>query len=111
MTDPASQAGASRMSIIVRAGSATCSRSSSFHSDFSPQAVTVDLEKGYGADRRTRPKRSGKWGSRRAVGGSIEDWDPTGRLYDIELALERIEAMTLECDTALMSTILRVVFW
>lgn len=52
--------------------------------------VSVDLENGYGADPQsaalaiTRVARAG------AVGGSIEDWDPEGRLYDVGHAAERV---------------------
>jgi len=52
--------------------------------------VSVDLENGYGADDAahavTRIAASG------AVGGSIEDYDPRGRLYDFDHAVERVAA-------------------
>jgi 2-methylisocitrate lyase-like PEP mutase family enzyme len=54
--------------------------------------VSVDLENGYGAEPDdaaraiTRAARAG------AVGGSIEDWDPDGRLYDRAHAVERVTA-------------------
>ena len=54
--------------------------------------VSVDLENGYGhapeaaAGAITRAAEAG------AVGGSIEDYDPAGRLYDFDHAVERIAA-------------------
>ncbi len=54
--------------------------------------VSVDLEHGYGAEPAsaalavTRAARAG------AVGGSIEDYDPGGRIYDLGHAAERIAA-------------------
>jgi len=54
--------------------------------------VSVDLENGYGdapgdcADAIRRVAAAG------AVGGSIEDWDPAGRVYDAGLAAERVAA-------------------
>jgi 2-methylisocitrate lyase-like PEP mutase family enzyme len=48
--------------------------------------VAVDLENGYGAPSVavTRVAQAG------AVGGSIEDYDPAGRLYPVEEAVERV---------------------
>ena len=54
--------------------------------------VSVDLENGYGdapgdcADAIRRVAAAG------AVGGSIEDWDPAGRVYDAGPAAERVAA-------------------
>jgi 2-methylisocitrate lyase-like PEP mutase family enzyme len=54
--------------------------------------LSVDLENGYGpepgdaAAAITDAARAG------AVGGSIEDWDPGGRLYDTQHAVERVTA-------------------
>ncbi len=54
--------------------------------------ISVDLENGYGAAPQaaalaiTRVARAG------AVGGSIEDWDPAGHLYEREHAVERVVA-------------------
>jgi 2-methylisocitrate lyase-like PEP mutase family enzyme len=50
--------------------------------------VSVDLENGYGdpALAVTRVAEAG------AVGGSIEDWDPAGRLYEPGEAVERVAA-------------------
>ena len=54
--------------------------------------VSVDLENGYGpapADAATAIARAAVAG---AVGGSIEDWDPSGYLYDLDIAAERVNA-------------------
>ncbi|HET8950239.1 MAG TPA: isocitrate lyase/phosphoenolpyruvate mutase family protein [Solirubrobacteraceae bacterium] len=59
--------------------------------------VSVDLENGYGPgpeDAATAVARAAVAG---AVGGSIEDWDPSGHLYDLDIATERIGAAA---DTA-----------
>jgi 2-methylisocitrate lyase-like PEP mutase family enzyme len=54
--------------------------------------ISVDLENGYGPEPRdallavTRVARAG------AAGGSIEDWDPDGHLYELPHAVERVEA-------------------
>ena len=59
--------------------------------------VSVDLENGYGpapADAATAIARAAVAG---AVGGSIEDWDPAGRLYEPDHAAERVAAAA---DTA-----------
>ncbi len=54
--------------------------------------VSVDLENGYGpepADAAVAIERAAAAG---AVGGSIEDYDPGGRLYPLEQAVERVAA-------------------
>jgi 2-methylisocitrate lyase-like PEP mutase family enzyme len=54
--------------------------------------VSVDLENGYGPapeDAATAISRVAEAG---AVGGSIEDYDPEGRLYDLGHAVERVQA-------------------
>ena len=60
--------------------------------DATPLPVAVDLEHGYGA----RPEHAALAITRAAeagaAGGSIEDWDPAGRLYEAEHATERIAA-------------------
>ena len=54
--------------------------------------VSADLENGYGREPEdaagaiTRAAKAG------AVGGSIEDYDPAGHIYDLEHAVERIAA-------------------
>jgi 2-methylisocitrate lyase-like PEP mutase family enzyme len=51
--------------------------------------VSVDLENGYGPDPASAIARVAEAG---AVGASIEDWDPSGRLYGLDEATERIAA-------------------
>jgi 2-methylisocitrate lyase-like PEP mutase family enzyme len=54
--------------------------------------VSVDLENGYGPapeDAATAISRVAEAG---AVGGSIEDYDPEGHLYDLGHAVERVQA-------------------
>jgi 2-methylisocitrate lyase-like PEP mutase family enzyme len=54
--------------------------------------VSVDLENGYGPrpeDAASAIRRAAEAG---AVGGSIEDFDPAGRLYELEEAVERVAA-------------------
>jgi 2-methylisocitrate lyase-like PEP mutase family enzyme len=54
--------------------------------------VSVDLEHGYGPgpeDAATAIARAAVAG---AVGGSIEDWDPEGFLYDLDIAAQRVAA-------------------
>jgi 2-methylisocitrate lyase-like PEP mutase family enzyme len=60
--------------------------------------VSVDLENGYGPapeDAALAVTRAGEAG---AVGGSIEDFDPEGRIYDREHAVERIRAAAEAAD-------------
>ena len=57
--------------------------------------VSIDLENGYGpqpedAAHAEESRRGG------AVGGSIEDYDPSGRLYELAHALERVTAAVEE---------------
>ena len=54
--------------------------------------VSVDLENGYGADPESVALAITRIAEAGAVGGSIEDFDPSGRIYDIEHAAERIGA-------------------
>jgi 2-methylisocitrate lyase-like PEP mutase family enzyme len=54
--------------------------------------ISVDLENGHGpaaADAATAIERAAAAG---AVGGSIEDYDPAGRLYELGEAVERVSA-------------------
>jgi 2-methylisocitrate lyase-like PEP mutase family enzyme len=54
--------------------------------------ISVDLENGHGpapADAATAIERAAAAG---AVGGSIEDYDPSGRLYELSEAAERVAA-------------------
>jgi 2-methylisocitrate lyase-like PEP mutase family enzyme len=54
--------------------------------------VSVDLENGYGSDPEDAALAIARVAEAGAVGGSIEDWDPTGRLYEREHAAERVAA-------------------
>ncbi len=54
--------------------------------------VSVDLENGYGPDPEDAARAIARAGGAGAVGGSIEDFDPAGHLYDLEHATERIAA-------------------
>jgi 2-methylisocitrate lyase-like PEP mutase family enzyme len=51
--------------------------------------ISVDLENGYSEGPAVSITRVADAG---AVGGSIEDWDPDGGLYELERAVERVEA-------------------
>ena len=52
--------------------------------------VSVDLENGYGADPESAARAIVGVAEAGAVGGSIEDYDPAGHLYDLGLAVERV---------------------
>ncbi|HEY1369097.1 MAG TPA: isocitrate lyase/phosphoenolpyruvate mutase family protein [Gaiellaceae bacterium] len=54
--------------------------------------VSVDLENGYGREPERAAEAVARVAEAGAVGGSIEDWDPAGELYDLELAAERVAA-------------------
>jgi 2-methylisocitrate lyase-like PEP mutase family enzyme len=54
--------------------------------------VSVDLENGYGADPASAARALARVAEAGAVGGSIEDYDPAGHIYDLDLAVERIAA-------------------
>jgi len=54
--------------------------------------VSVDLENGYGPAPEDAARAIERAAEAGAVGGSIEDFDPDGRLYDREHAAERIAA-------------------
>src|SRR5438105_2353006 len=54
--------------------------------------LSVDLENGYGADPRSASLAVARVAEAGAVGGSIEDYDPDGRLYEVEHAVERVAA-------------------
>ncbi|HEY7148291.1 MAG TPA: isocitrate lyase/phosphoenolpyruvate mutase family protein [Gaiellaceae bacterium] len=51
--------------------------------------ISVDLENGYAEGPAVAIARMAEAG---AVGGSIEDWDPDGRLYEPTQAVERVQA-------------------
>ena len=54
--------------------------------------VSVDLENGYGPTPEDAALAVARGAEAGAVGGSIEDWDPSGRLYDVAHATERVAA-------------------
>jgi 2-methylisocitrate lyase-like PEP mutase family enzyme len=54
--------------------------------------VSVDLENGYGADPASAARAVERAAAAGAVGGSIEDYDPGGYLYELPHAAERIAA-------------------
>jgi 2-methylisocitrate lyase-like PEP mutase family enzyme len=54
--------------------------------------VSVDLENGYGPEPEDAVRAVTRVAEAGAVGGSIEDWDPDGQLYELPHAVERITA-------------------
>jgi 2-methylisocitrate lyase-like PEP mutase family enzyme len=54
--------------------------------------VSIDLENGYGANPEDAARAVARVAEAGAVGGSIEDFDPEGHLYERPLAAERIAA-------------------
>ena len=66
--------------------------------------VSVDLENGYGAAPADAALAVARAADAGAVGGSIEDWDPSGRLYDVAHASERVAAAS-ECARGLRFTL------
>jgi 2-methylisocitrate lyase-like PEP mutase family enzyme len=54
--------------------------------------VSVDLENGYGAEPEDAARAVTAAAHAGAAGGSIEDYDPSGRLYDLGQATERVAA-------------------
>jgi 2-methylisocitrate lyase-like PEP mutase family enzyme len=59
--------------------------------------VSVDLENGFGATPEDASSAIARAAGAGAVGGSIEDYDPEGRLYDFDHAVERVAAA---CEAA-----------
>ena len=54
--------------------------------------VSVDLENGYGPAPDDAARAIARTASAGAVGGSVEDYDPSGELYSLEHAAERVAA-------------------
>ena len=54
--------------------------------------VSVDLENGYGDSPESAATAVARVAEAGAVGGSIEDYDPSGRLYERNYAVERVAA-------------------
>jgi len=59
--------------------------------------VSVDLENGYGAEPEASATAVTAAAEAGAVGGSIEDYDPGGRIYSFDHAVERVAAA---CEAA-----------
>jgi 2-methylisocitrate lyase-like PEP mutase family enzyme len=59
--------------------------------------VSVDLENGYGPDPEAAASAVAAAAGAGAVGGSIEDYDPEGRIYSFDHAVERVAAA---CEAA-----------
>jgi 2-methylisocitrate lyase-like PEP mutase family enzyme len=57
-----------------------------------PLPVSVDLENGYGASPQAAAEAITRVARAGAVGGSIEDYDPSGAIYDRAHAVERVAA-------------------
>ena len=57
-----------------------------------PLPVSVDLENGYSVDAAGVAAAIAQVAEAGAVGASIEDYDPTGRLYEMTEAVERVAA-------------------
>jgi 2-methylisocitrate lyase-like PEP mutase family enzyme len=54
--------------------------------------ISADLENGYGAEPEAAAEAIRRAAAAGAVGGSIEDYDPDGRLYEVDHAVERVTA-------------------
>src|ERR1700675_2894582 len=54
--------------------------------------LSVDLENGYGSDPQSPARAISRVAEAGAVGGSIEDYDPQGHIYEVWHAAERISA-------------------
>jgi 2-methylisocitrate lyase-like PEP mutase family enzyme len=54
--------------------------------------VSVDLENGYGPEPEDAARAITRAAEAGAVGGSIEDYDPAGRIYERDQAVERVAA-------------------
>jgi 2-methylisocitrate lyase-like PEP mutase family enzyme len=59
--------------------------------------VSVDLENGHGPEPEDAALAIARAAEAGAVGGSIEDYDPEGTIYDLEQAVERVAAA---CEAA-----------
>jgi 2-methylisocitrate lyase-like PEP mutase family enzyme len=60
--------------------------------------LSVDLENGYGTAPESVALAIARIAEAGAVGASIEDYDPTGRIYDLAHAVERITAAAEAAD-------------
>ena len=57
--------------------------------------VSVDIENGFGPDPEHAAAAVARVAQAGAVGGSIEDYDPAGRIYELPQAVERVAAAAL----------------
>lgn len=60
--------------------------------------LSVDLEHGYGPEPEDAARAVERAAAAGAVGGSIEDFDPNGRIYDVGHATERVAAAAEAAD-------------
>jgi 2-methylisocitrate lyase-like PEP mutase family enzyme len=60
--------------------------------------VSVDLENGYGHEPEDAARAITRAAEAGAVGGSIEDWDGEGSIYELERAVERVTAAREAAD-------------
>ena len=65
--------------------------------------VSVDLENGYGPEPEDAALAVARAATAGAAGGSIEDYDPGGRLYDIGHATERVAAAAAVAGSFLLT--------
>jgi 2-methylisocitrate lyase-like PEP mutase family enzyme len=65
--------------------------------------VSVDLENGYGAEPEDAARAVMTAAEAGAAGGSIEDYDPSGRIYDIGHAIERVAAAAEASDSFVLT--------
>jgi 2-methylisocitrate lyase-like PEP mutase family enzyme len=61
--------------------------------------VSVDLENGHGRGPEDAARAIARVAEAGAVGGSIEDWDPAGEIYDTGHAVERVAAACEESQS------------
>jgi 2-methylisocitrate lyase-like PEP mutase family enzyme len=61
--------------------------------------LSVDLENGYGPDPESAALAVTRVAGAGAVGGSIEDYDPTGHIYELPCAVERVAAAVQAAHT------------
>jgi 2-methylisocitrate lyase-like PEP mutase family enzyme len=54
--------------------------------------LSIDLENGYGSEPEDAARAIERAAAAGAVGGSIEDFDPAGEIYDVDHAVERVAA-------------------
>jgi 2-methylisocitrate lyase-like PEP mutase family enzyme len=60
--------------------------------------VSVDLENGYGPEPEDAARAIARAAEAGAVGGSIEDYDPSGEIYGFDHAVERVAAACEEAS-------------